>query len=166
MLEQATSPRDRALFTVFRDTGCRGAEAAAMTWEDIDFEKQKIKLNGKGNKPRTVPFKPMTAEVLQTYQATLKPDQRTGPVWWGKLGPLTYSGLYQIFKRTAEQAMLQCKRFNPHSWRHAFGRDTTRNGMPTVILQKLMGHESIETILRYVEVEDSTLKEAYDKFAP
>jgi site-specific recombinase XerD len=61
--------------------------------------------------------------MLREYQDTLEEYQKTEPVWWGKQGALTYTGIYQIFHRTAKRAALQNKKFNPHAWRHAFGRD-------------------------------------------
>lgn len=81
MIEHAMTVRDRAVFIFFRDTACRGTEAAAMLWEKVDFDQGKAYVIGKGGKLRTLRFKPSTAQVLREYRDTLKEDQKTGPVW-------------------------------------------------------------------------------------
>jgi site-specific recombinase XerD len=95
----------------------------------------------------------------------LKPTQQTGDVWHSKRnGPLTASGIYQVFSRIAKRAEISDKTFNPHAWRHAFGRDMTASGMPTKTLQQILGHEYIETTGQYSEVELETMEDAYHKF--
>ncbi len=111
MIEHAKIIRDRAIFVFFRDAACRGSEAAVMRWESVDFDQGKAYVVGKGDKLRTLRFKPSTAQMLKEYRDTLKEEQKTGPVWWGKQGPLTYSGIYQVFRRTAERASLKNKKF-------------------------------------------------------
>ncbi|MCB0165179.1 MAG: tyrosine-type recombinase/integrase [Anaerolineae bacterium] len=166
MIEHAQNVRDRAIFIFFRDTACRGSEAAAMLWENVDLDAGKAYVIGKGSKPRTLRFKPVTKQVLVEYQETLKEEQKTGPVWWGKQGALTYSGIYQIFRRVARRASLQNKKFNPHAWRHAFGRDATQAGMPTIILQKVLGHESITTTEIYADPDEEAVHQAHYQYSP
>jgi site-specific recombinase XerD len=100
-----------------------------MRWEKVDLVGGRVYVVGKGKKFRTLRFKAATTQALEEYRATLKAHQTTGPVWWGKQGALTYSGIYQIFRRTAERAALIDKKFNPHAWRHAFGRDAAIPGL-------------------------------------
>ncbi len=167
MLQYAANNRDRTIFTFFRDTGCRGAEAAALKWKDIELKNMMVHLNGKGCKPRSVPIKESTVAALEKYRAKLLPPQQTGSVWYGKRkGPLTYNGIYQMFKRTADRANLVGSKTNPHSWRHAFGRDMTANGMPTIVLKIMMGHESVETTEQYSEVSQEIIRQSYRKYAP
>lgn len=166
MIDQAETIRDRAIFIFFRDTACRGSEAAAMRWENVDLDEGKAYVVGKGGKLRTLRFKPPTAQVLREYRATLQACQQVGPVWWGKQGALTYSGIYQVFHRTAERASLHNKKFNPHAWRHAFGRDATQAGMPTAILQKVLGHESITTTMIYTDPDEEIVHQAHHQYSP
>ena len=74
----------------------------------------------------------VTRQALKIYRETV-PHQKSDPVWWGRKGPLNYGGLYKIFKRLADKVDLGDENFNPHAWRHAFGRDTTRAGIPNPI---------------------------------
>lgn len=71
MIDQAETIRNRAIFIFFRDTACRGSEAAAMRWEDVDLDEGKAYVVGKNGKLRTLRFKPPTAQVLREYRATL-----------------------------------------------------------------------------------------------
>jgi site-specific recombinase XerD len=81
-------------------------------------------------------------------------------------GALTYSGIYQVFHRTAERASLHNKKFNPHAWRHAFGRDATQAGMPPAILQKVLGHESITTTMIYTDPDEDIVHQAHHQYSP
>jgi site-specific recombinase XerD len=55
---------------------------------------------------------------------------------------------------------------NPHSWRHAFGRDTTLAGLPTATLQGLMGHSSIVVTEIYARFKTNDLQAAHARFTP
>lgn len=168
MLKVARDPRDWALLLFFRDTGCRTDEALQLTWGKIKFDERKTEVIGKGDKARRLFFKPLTRRALQAYRATL-PEQRRAPdapVWWGKKGSLSYDGLYKIFKRLAEEAGLADEIFNPHAWRHAFGRDTTMAGIPTAQLQDLLGHSNMETTKIYARFNTMELQQAHDRYSP
>jgi integrase/recombinase XerD len=165
-IEHAENIRDQAIFIFFRDAACRGSEAVVMRWGNVDLDQGKAYVIRKGGKDRTLRFKPSTAQVLREYRNTLKEEQKSGSVWHGKQGALTYSGIYQIFRRTATRTSLRNKKFNPHAWRHAFGRDATEAGMPTAILQKVLGHESINTTEIYVEADEEAIHRAHHQYSP
>lgn len=167
MLKAAADPRDRALLLFFRDTACRADEALQLTWEKINWTERKTEVIGKGDKARQLFFKPLTLRALERYRDSLSLPRRRldGPVWWGKKGPLNYSGLYKIFERLAKAANLAGV-FNPHAWRHAFGRDATIAGIPTAQLQDLMGHSNIETTKIYAQFNTVELQQAHDRYSP
>lgn len=168
MLERTRTDRDRALLLFFRDTGCRADEALQLTWGRLKLKARKTEVVGKGDKGRRLFFKPLTRLALETYRAGLPaPRQAPGaPLWWGKRGPLSYDGLYKIFKRLARSAGVDDGVANPHSWRHAFGRDTTIKGIPTAQLQDLMGHSSMETTKVYAVFNTMELQQAHDRYSP
>lgn len=168
MLAVAADPRDRALLLFFRDTACRAAEAVQLTWGQLNLEQGTTEVRGKGDKSRKLFFKPLTRRALEKYRDALPENQRRpdDPVWWGRKGPLNYSGLYKIFERLAKNAGLGDDIFNPHAWRHAFGRDATIAGIPTAQLQDLMGHSSIETTKIYTQFNTTELQQAHDRYSP
>ncbi len=166
MLKVACTPRDRALLLFFRDTGCRADEAVQLTWGKLRLKERKTEVLGKGDKARRLFFKPLTRRALEEYQATLPRSEPSDPVWWGKRGQLSYDGLYKLFKRLAEKAGVEEGVINPHSWRHAFGRDTTIKGIPTAQLQELMGHNDISTTKVYAVFNTQELQQAHDRYSP
>lgn len=70
---------------------------------------------------------------------------------------MSYDGLSKVFKRLAEKVDLGDENFDPYAWRHAFGRDTTKAGIPTAQLQDLLGHSGIEVTKIYAQFNDSEL---------
>lgn len=129
------------------------------------MDKRKAIAQGKGNKQRKFFFKPITRRALKSYRESV-PYKKTDPVWWGHREPLGYDGLYKIFKRLAERVDIGDENFNPHAWRHAFGRDTTMAGIPTAQLQDLMGHCSIEVTKIYNQFDSDELQDAHDRYSP
>ena len=167
MLGAAKTIRDKAILLFFWDTGCRAMEAVQLHWGDIDLEAGTVEVIGKGDKSRKMYFTPeITGEVLAAYRETLAVSDRNTQLFIGKRGPMTYSGLYRLFERTAKAAGLVDSRFAPHAWRHAFGRDTTISGLPTGLLQRIMGHSSIETTKIYLGFADGDIKAAHRQHSP
>ena len=166
MIEMTTRPRDRAILLFFRDTGIRAEESLQLTWGDLDMGNNQARIVGKGDKERYIFWSPLTAQALSVYRQTHPNPSADSAVFWGKRGPLTYNGLYKIFKRMAEAAGVDYEIFGPHSFRHAFGRDTTIHGLPTAQLQKLLGHSSLSVTEIYAQFDTTELREAHDKYGP
>ena len=164
MLTAVDHVRDRAILLFFRDIGCRATETLSLTWGDVQLDEGKAKVRGKGEKERPLYFKPVTRPALKVYRETVS-HKKTDPVLWSKRGPMTYNGLYKVFKRLAEKVDIG-ENFNPHAWRYAFGRDTTKAGIPTAQLQDLLGHTSIEVTKIYTQFNSAELQEAHDHYSP
>jgi len=164
MLLAAESPRDQALLLFFRDTGCRASEALGLTWADLAVDEGRVRVLGK-NKERFIYLRPITRQALDIYRQSVR-HKKSGPLGLGKRGPLTYDGLYKTFKRLADRVGIGDEIFNPHSFRHAFGRDTTMAGIPTATLQDLLGHGSIETTKIYAQFNDTELQQAHARYSP
>jgi site-specific recombinase XerD len=165
MLAATETARDQALLLFFRDTGCRAAEALSLKWSDLDLNIGWIWVEGKNDKTRPLFLQPITLEAIQIYRETTS-HQKTDAVWLSDEGALTYSGLYKIFKRLAKKVGIDDQVFNPHSFRHAFGRDMTAAGMPTLQLQDLMGHSTPEVTKIYTRFEQTDLREAHNRYSP
>jgi len=169
LIEATQHPRDLALLIFMRDTGTRAIEPLNLTWNDINFEAKHATILGKGNKTRVAFLEDITITALLRYRQSLRQERRipSAPVWWGDKGPLTYNGLYKIFSRLAENAGIKDEAlYNPHAWRHAFGRDTTLAGMPTAILQDLMGHASLDVTKIYSMFDTADLQMEHTKYSP
>lgn len=165
MYLKASTLRDRSLLLFFRDTACRAHEALQLTWGMLKLEERSVDVVGKGNKSRPLFFKVTTRQVLEKYRDSLEKTGPNDPVWPGEDGPLTYSGLYKVFKRLALAAGVDDD-FGPHSWRHAFGRDATLAGCPTAGLQKIFGHENLTTTQVYTLFETRDTQKMHDLYSP
>lgn len=163
----ACSGRDRALLLLLRDTGCRSCELLGMRWGDVDLNARHVWVTGKRQKSRWVFFVEETAEAIRAYRDQA-PHEAGDPLWWGRIGrsdqaPLRYRGLYGILRRLAGRLDIEGS-WNPHAWRHAFGKRMNKKGMSTLNLQALMGHESPETTLIYAEPDPEDLREIFDEY--
>lgn len=166
MLQATSNVRDRALLLFFWDTGCRAGEAAGLRWRDVRPAEGTAYVVGKGDKARLLHFMPeITGKLLLAYRETV-PHEKKDPLWRGKQGRLTYSGICQIFRRVAKKAGADDSNYNPHAFRHAFGRDATMNGMPTGLLQQLLGHQDIETTKIYLGFNQQETQEAHTRHSP
>lgn len=165
MLRAADTLRDKTLLLFFLDTGCRAGEAAALTWSNIDLDAGTAAVvDGKAHKARYLFLSDGLIDLLRRYRDTI-PHAPDDPLWTGKKGRLTAWGIRQVFRRIAERANVT-ENWNPHAWRHAFGRHATIDGMPTGTLQQILGHSSIETTQIYLNLDTDALKTAHDQHTP
>ena len=149
---RAAKGRDRALLLLLYDTGMRASELLSLRWEQIDLRRRRIVLRGKGGRARSVFFTPRTARALVSLP-------RTDPVF-----PLTYSGLRKVLERLARQVGAR-RPYLAHAWRHAFAIRMVRAGMPTLALQRLMGHSTPAVTEIYARLTDEDLQEIYGRFS-
>lgn len=164
LLAAVVHERDRALVLLLHESGARSSEIITLHWCDIRVERGRALVVGKRNKERPIYFKPDTSATLLKYRETV-PHEPDDPVWWSltkPLHPLTYTGLYLMLKRLGARAGVE--RFNPHAFRHAFGRQATKNGCPTLGLQDLMGHASPETTRLYSYLDENDLADMHARY--
>jgi len=153
------NPMHYALVMILRYTGARANEILSMRWDHLDLEKCYAIVIGKRKQIRCVYFKEEVARALKNYRETLGNDPPE------KVFPITYNSLYDILRGLARKAGVKGP-FNPHAWRHAFGREMSMNGCPTTVLQDLMGHSTPVVTKKYARFFSSELRAAYDRFAP
>jgi len=166
MLDNAKNARERALVMFFRDTACRLAEAQAATWENVNWNNGEVYTVGKFGNPRTLYITGQTATALAEYQQSLMGSDN-GPMWRAEKRntALTNSGIYQVFHRLARRIEKKVKH-NPHSFRHAFGRDAIAAGISLILLKDILGHEDIQSTMIYSEVDTKTIKQAHNQYSP
>lgn len=168
MLRACQTTRDMALLTMLKDTGCRACEIVGMRWENLDMQRRRAFVTGKRDKSRWVFLSQRAADLIAAYKPTV-PNAPADPVWWGNIGkksqrPLRYRGFHSLLARIAKSAGVK-GRWNPHAWRHAFGKRMNKAGVSTLNLQAMMGHESPETTLIYAGLDPDDLQQVYDDVA-
>lgn len=161
LLYQAQSLRERAILSLFIDSGARCGEAASLRKRDI-FDDY-IKVEGKTGQ-REIPISDETRRLLLALVAD--DDDDTEFVFRGQRGPLTPSGIYQLVKRHMRKAGITGSKLGPHRIRHAFGKHYIKNGGDTRSLQEIMGHASISTTEIYVTLSKDEVVAKHHKFTP
>jgi len=164
--------RDRAIFEVLYATGIRVSELVALNLPDVDFDAQTLKVTGKGNKERIVPFGSYARDALKAYltKARYKLTSRGGNNREALFlnyrgGRLTARGV-RIILSGYIQKLRREKGISPHTLRHSFATHLLDNGADLRAVQELLGHARLSTTQIYTHVTREKLREEYKKAHP
>ena len=155
--------RDLALIDLLASTGMRVGELALLNREDINFEERECVVFGKGSKERMVYFDARTKIHLQNYLEEREDGNHAlfvslkAPYERLKIGGVE-SRLRELGRR------LELPRVHPHKFRRTLATVAIDKGMPVEQLQRLLGHQRIDTTLQYAMVKQSNVKLAHRKF--
>ncbi|MGV3723349.1 MAG: tyrosine-type recombinase/integrase [Actinomycetota bacterium] len=164
--------RDTALVLVLLDTGLRVSELVSLTVGDIDPDTKELTVIGKGNKTRSVYLSPSVRRALWRYAANERRlASEDEPLFVASRGRrtdagLTTSGVGQLFRRLGSAAGLRNVRCSPHTARHYYALSMLRNGANLFELQRLMGHEDLTMLRRYVALAESDLAQVHRRASP
>lgn len=115
------SLRNEVIFKLFATSGMRRQELVDLTWQQIDFHQETMKVFGKGKKERLLPLHPMVVPILKKYKDTLLPQHThpSEPVFLNSRGQaFNPRGLHMLFKRSLDLAGLPSHRYSLHHLRH------------------------------------------------
>ena len=163
--------RDHMLFLFIYNTGCRISEAISVNVADIEFQKRRILIRGKGDKERFIFFSPGVADEMKAYigvrDAYLAELGRSCDAFLigDKGGRLPFSSAHIIFDKYRALLGWQ-KEFTPHTLRHSFATHMMDRGADIRLVQELLGHESISTTQIYTHVSRGRLKKVYEETHP
>lgn len=162
--------RDRAILELFYASGIRISELTGLCREDLYLDEQFIRILGKGNKERVVPFGHPARQAVTTYLAGSRPRltkrKTTSRVFVNRYGnPLSRQGVWKIIRGYGLKTGLAGK-LTPHVLRHSFATHMIENGADLRSVQIILGHSSISTTEIYTHVARDQLKRVYDRFHP
>ena len=167
-----SSLMEKTMFNLFYSTGCRLSEIINMKTDDINLEKRRILVTGKGNKQRYVFLTTRAVSMLNEYlpqrEKILKQNkvEDDGTVLVNKKGnKLPLSSVHIIFDRYRVKLGIT-KKFTPHVFRHSFATHLLDNDSDIRVVQELLGHESIGTTQVYTHVTSKRLENVYRKAHP
>lgn len=163
----AESQRNAAILELLYATGIRVAELVSMDVADIDFSNRTIRVTGKGNKQRVVPFGLPAQRALETWLGRGRPVlARTGDaLFLGVRGG-------RIDQRTARDVVHRAAReagvpdISPHALRHSAATHMLDGGADLREVQEMLGHASLSTTQRYTHVSIEQLKDRYGQAFP
>lgn len=161
--------RDQALLMLMFASGLRASEVVNLTFNQVDFDNRIMKVSGKGNKDRLVPFTNSAKEAMLNYINGLRKDllkEDTKYIFLNSKGnKMTVRGLEYILEEIEAKTGLYGK-IHPHMLRHSFATKMLNRGADLRTIQELLGHSSIETTSIYTHVAYENMKETYEKTFP
>lgn len=159
--------RDRAFFELLYSSGLRISEALRLRRSDLDeAERRLLVRRGKGRKDRVVALTEVALQFLQRYLAE-EPGQSTDSLLFASpSGPLSAKTARRHFHRWALAAGVQREGVTVHSLRHACATHLAENGADLRYVQELLGHERIETTVRYTHFREEQMKRLYKSYHP
>lgn len=132
-------------------TGMRLSEACCLRRDSIQADARVLSvLSLKKRQKRTVREIPMPAELAGAYQAL--DLEKSGWIWGDRFSPVPRITAYRWIKHLMAQAKIDGPKACPKGLRHAFGARATMAGVPLHMLQRWMGHASMETTAIYATV--------------
>jgi len=159
--------RARTIIILFYETGIRLAELIGLDVTDVDFAAHQIKVTGKRNKQRIIPFGAELEAVLREYitqrNDQLQVDQAL--VLSDKGKRMTRSQVEKIVKQHLSLTTTLKKR-TPHVLRHSFATAMLNNGAGLEDVRLLLGHESVATTQIYTHTTFEQLKKVYENAHP
>jgi site-specific recombinase XerD len=142
-------------------TGCRISEVCGLNRESVDLKNLECTVLGKGDKERTVFFDDVTAMLLNRYFSERKDNS---PALFAGKGTdrMTPGGVRAKLKTIAQRAHVE--NVHPHRFRRTLATTLIDRGMDIQEVAALLGHEKLDTTLKYVYINKVNVKNAYKKY--
>lgn len=161
--DSCTEIRDLALIDILSSTGMRVGELVRLNRSDIDFNERECVVFGKGDKERIVYFDARTKIHLQNYLDSRSDGEQA--LFVSLKAPFTRLEIGGVESRLRKLGTaLDMEKVHPHKFRRTMATTAIDKGMPIEQVQKLLGHEKIDTTLHYAMVKQSNVKNAHRKY--
>lgn len=158
------SIRDTCIITLFANCGLRRSELVSLNLDQINDNT--LVIMGKKKKTRKVFLNALCRETIEDYvkaRPNVKPDEFGNPLFVSeRLQRINGRTVYDVVKRHLGSAGLDTSKYHPHSLRHYAATDMYANGTDLMKIQKLLGHEQLETTTIYAHTNDKQLQDAVE----
>lgn len=155
--------RDLALIDMLASTGMRVGELVKLNRVDVDFVNRECVVLGKGSKERVVYFDARTKLHLQNYLNSRTDDNEA--LFVSLLEPhnrLEIAGVEIMLRKLGRT--LDINKVHPHKFRRTLATRAIDKGMPIEQVQKLLGHQKIDTTMEYAIVDQQNVKNSHKKY--
>ncbi len=169
------SVRDRLILDILYSTGMRCSELIGLKDADVDTARGELKVLGKRNKERVIPFGPELAQAIDAYRelrdasglTAISRHDLTAPLMVKNDGePLYRKMVYNVVHRLLSEGGAHAARLSPHVMRHSMATDMLNSGAPIASVQQLLGHASLTSTQVYTHVTYRDLKHNYQLAHP
>ena len=160
--------RARTIIITFYSTGVRLAELVGLNTADVDFTSHQLKVTGKRNKQRIIPFGAELEKELQNYIALRDAEvgHATDPLFTSEKGERIKRAQVEKLVKDHLSQVTTLKKRSPHVLRHSFATAMLNNGAGLESVRKLLGHESVATTEIYTHTTFEQLKKVYKNAHP
>lgn len=159
--------RARAILELLYATGLRCGELVSLDLHELDLDGRMLRVVGKGQKERVVPFGTRARQAIQAYlpaRARVKPRDEALFVN-ARGGRLTDRSVRNVLAHRVRQIAL-ARHISPHALRHSFATHLLERGADLRVIQELLGHASLSTTQRYTHVDMRHILEIYNAKHP
>ena len=160
--------RARTILILFYETGLRRSELVGLDDKDVDYDAAQLKVTGKRNKQRIVPFGAELAEQLKSYQVVRKEKfgETCGAMFLSDKGERISGEQVYLIVRKYLSMVTSLKKRSPHVLRHTFATAMLNNGAGLESIKNLLGHASVSTTEIYTHTTFEQLKRIYKEAHP
>ena len=155
--------RDLAIIDMLASTGMRVGELVKLNRVDVDFVNRECVVLGKGSKERVVYFDARTKLHLQNYLNSRTDENEA--LFVSLLEPhnrLEIAGVEIMLRKLGRS--LEINKVHPHKFRRTLATRAIDKGMPIEQVQKLLGHQKIDTTMEYAIVDQQNVKNSHKKY--
>ena len=164
------SKRDCAMVEVLYASGARVSELCGLDLQDIDYERNTIRVIGKGNKERTIPLGNPAMRALDAWlkegRPSLAGDKSDRAVFLGARGKRIDQRTVRTVVYQALEALEGAVKLGPHALRHSAATHLLEGGADLLTVQEILGHASLATTQIYTHVSTERLQKAFKQAHP
>jgi integrase/recombinase XerC len=164
------SKRDCAMVELLYATGARVSELCGLDQDDIDYERQTVRVLGKGGKERTIPIGAPALRALDDYLKNARPqlvgENSQRAIFLGARGGRIGQRAVREVVYEALDALDGAVRMGPHALRHSAATHLLEGGADLRTVQEILGHASLATTQIYTHVSTERLQKAYIQAHP
>ncbi len=169
-LNSKEGQRERLIIEILYASGVRVRELVNIKLKDIDFNNKTIIIFGKGSKERIVSFGDYALEIMNLYikegrNLLLNGIKSEYLIVGDKRENLTTRRIEQIIDNIVKKTSIKLN-ITPHMFRHTFATHLLDNGCDLLVVQELLGHESLSSTEIYTHVSNEHLRDVYLKCHP
>jgi tyrosine recombinase XerC len=164
--------RDAAILEMLYSTGMRRGELVQLDTNDIDVYERTVKVVGKGNKERILPFGKKAHQALERYLAARRhligspSSGEVNAVFLTAKGKRLYPAAVNAIVKKYFKGVSEIRQQSPHVLRHSFATHLLDRGADIFAVKELLGHESLSTTQIYTHMTSERLKKVYRQAHP
>jgi len=162
--------RDRAILELFYSTGIRLSELININFINIDFDNNLLRVVGKGNKERLIPFGGRATSAIEIYLEksgrSLKTADKNDPLFVNSKGERISQRTVQRSVNMYLRLVTEGEHLGPHTLRHSFATHLLDRGANLRAVKDLLGHSSLSSTQIYTHVQPERMKKIYKKAHP